>query len=242
MTETNHQIALEAGPYFWNAETIFQFFMVLFKILKPAVDRSRKAEIARRNGKEVETPKRVEDRELDDFVTMLSQESTKVFGNSTWVDILGTCVFDILKCNEKGEDTMHIDKDTLKKACVVQLLKLIRHKIEHILDYSDEVKQKLPMCFGGGKESQNMKFKERFVSYWITKFPTLVSFFWVKFYKFKDDLESYYPLHPISKDHDFSLMPIHQPNNLHVDLNDVVDLLNEALITHLEKGRLFYKL
>ncbi len=290
MMETTHPVALEAGQYFCDADSINQFLKNIFNEIKPAVENIRNAESAEKSKSNNTKPGEVKtqkENELEKFVKQLDSESYKIFGDKKWVDIMGTTVlkngklkwkegtgdFDILKCNDKYNaktkkynDTMNIDGKESKKASVVELLRLIRNKAEHILAYPDEIKEKLPMFFeheikfvkgftnvgvidsmfiDKDAESQEFKFNlHKFISYWILKFPRLVSFLWVKFYplRYLDALQSYYPLHRISNGNDFSLMPIDEPNNSHVELNDLVNLLNKALITHLEKGKLFCKL
>ncbi len=114
--------------------------------------RIRKAEVAEfdkfkkfnhpTNSAQVETSS--DTKRLECFVKKLNGESKNVFADENWVNIMGTTVyvngkfiygkgtgdFDKLKLDVDGKDRMKIDKDEAKKACVVQLLKLIRNKIE----------------------------------------------------------------------------------------------------------------
>ncbi len=234
-------IALEAGPYFWNAETIYNFLSQTFNIIEPAVTRIRIAELAAseaksKKRKHVNSSDKIESKEdikKRDFVNQLSGQSKQVFGDTKWVDVIGTDDYNTLKLHENGKgDTMQIDNDEPKKSCVVQLLRLIRNKIQHNGNLGSTV-------FRGENESQSYRFEERFVSYWITKFPRLISFLWVKFYEFRNELRSYYSFHDGSNEnYDFSLMPIERPIDSLVDVTDVVTLLNTSLVCHLEKGKL----
>ncbi len=222
-------IALEAGPYFWNADTNYNFMSTTFNIIEPAVKRIRLAELALREA----TSETQEDIKKRNFVNQLSRESAQVFGDKKWVDVIGTDDYNILKLHQNGKsDTMQIDNDERKKACVVQLLRLIRNKIQHNGNLGSTI-------FRGENDSKNYRFEERFISYWIKKFPRLVSFLWVKFYEFRNELRSYYSIYDGSNENDdFSLMPIDRPNDSHVNVSDVVTLLNTSIMSHLEKGKL----
>ncbi len=157
-------LLIEAGPYFWNADTIYKFLKATYDVVKIAVESIRIAEL-KALGTAIKKTNPVgpnehlqtqDDIKLVNFVNQLSGESQKPFCAKTWVDLMRTQVFDILKRNEYNVDIIKIDNDETKRRCVIQLLRLIRNKMK----YRAEVKPQLPMVLVEGEKKDSLHFRE----------------------------------------------------------------------------------
>lgn len=251
MSSTAGLQALVVGPYRWNAATYSSFLRDVYdNVIKAEVERLQNFEVEKRKQAELTNSGKIKtetcaknqsstnlkenyDMEIANLVQRLVDESGKVLKKENWTDIIGTDLWNVLKLDEHGKDRYKLDNETdevaaLKKKSVVQLLKFIRNKISHIRTCKDEVKERLSQFFD--KEDKGAyKFNENnFIALWISKFPRLVPYLWIKLYKFKDTLANYYPDYEID---------VEKLKDILLDLNKFREVLTDALFADMENGK-----
>lgn len=246
MSNTAELEGLVIGPYRWNAVTYSSFFRDVYdNVIKSEVERLQNIEVEKRKqaglanaGQNInsspinhQNANKNYDPKVAQLVQQMIKESDKVLGNENWVDIIGTELWNNLKLDEYGKDRYKVDSNdenaVLKKKSVVQLLKFIRNKISHIRTSTDEMKEKLTQFFDKDINSKYHFNENKFVAFWIYKFPKFVPYLWIKLYEFKDLLGNYYPEYEIDTG---------KLENSLMDLNTFGKDLKSALITDMEKG------
>ncbi len=235
--------ALLVGPYRWTATTYTSFIRDAYNIIKPEMDRLHDLQTGQ-NTNNVDLANEIEsnwrtssyDTELAQFVEELTRDSNLVLGDRSWEDILGTDHWNILKLDEKGKDRYRLvnKKDETavsKKKSVVPLFNIVRDKIEHIQKLSEDKKRKLNYFFERDTKGRLQYSENKFVSFWISKFPKLMPYLWLKFYRFKKELKSYYPDYEID---------ISRLEEFLLDLNGMDKELHNALVYDMENGNLLF--
>ncbi len=206
--------ALVVGPYCWTPFNSYHFISESYNVIMKEVDRLRYIEEIEKhmivaqniidNGKreikirELETVKaelRLGDQsEIAQFVKQLTEESWQVLGEENWVDMIGIELWNILKLDEKGKDRFKVNDvvimtTVLKSRSVVYLTKLIRDKIAHMRTYNDDIKEKLVQFFDVDDKGRYNFNQNKYMVFWISKFPLLIPYLWIQYYKFKKTLE-----------------------------------------------------
>lgn len=241
---------LVIGPYCWNSATYSGFFRDVYdNVIKAEVERLQNIDVARRKQVELKNNGQIingtsanrqsvlnvnqnYDAKIAQLVQKLINESSQVLGNENWTDLIGVDLWDILKLDEYGNDRYKLDKEkddsaALKKKSIVQLLKFIRNKISHIRTCDDEIKKRLKYFFDKDEKDEYQFNENQFVAFWISKFPKLVPYLWLKLYMFKDKLVNYYPNSDIQ---------ISEFEGFLLDLNKFEEELGNVLIADMEEG------
>ncbi len=241
---------LLVGPYRWAASTYSSFIVKAYNIIKKEMERLANKETnlkewmypgnrnkrARRENQNLASNSQDNGGEIGEFVAKITAESSTVLGDKDWVDSIGPNYWNIFKFDKDGKDRYKLDDINgafvePKRKSVVQLFKLIRHKIEHVQTYEDRTKEKLTEFFDKDDKGE-YHFKERnFISFWISKFPKLIPFLWLRFYKYREKLENYYPGYE---------MDIKGFEDFLLDLNMLEKKLQIVLFSDLENGIFFW--
>ncbi len=253
MRNTAELEGLVVGPYRWSSETHYSFLQDAYTVISAEMDRLRKIEV---NGKQTIAAQALADSEkkkdkidklvheaadlknnfdskVAQFLQDLIRDSDRVLGNANWVDIIDIGLWNLLKLDENGIDRYKLDdvQDpavALKKKSVAHLLKLIRDKIAHIKTYKNNMKEKLNIFFDKDDKAQYYLNINRFVSFWNAKFPKLIPYLWIKFYKLKSSLVNYYPNDEIDTG---------QFQDSLLDMNKFEKGIQSALFADMENGK-----
>lgn len=190
---------LLAFPYFWKPTEISTFLKASWNVIKDDCQPT--------------------------FTRSLNTNSKCVIASDeNWVDTIGTEYWNILKFNGQGK--IRHNPNVHQSKSVVELLRVIRNKHEHSIEYEPDLRKILDWFneYGGVEDG-------KFVSFWMTRFPKLVSFLWVKFQAFKEHsaLKKYYLMSM-----DFL------SDELIIDVNTFTERLNISLLTNLESGEFVF--